>query len=104
MMWIVLAGFGFWIFDLGMMLAHHIIDCKGSLPKIRQALIEGHKRTSVLPESNLEYLDLFTAARLAQLMFFYQGLALIYPQYGDQSLREINQSVRHLKRILKRIS
>jgi Ser/Thr protein kinase RdoA (MazF antagonist) len=97
------CGFGFWIFDLGVVLAHYMIDCEDPLPMMREALIEGYQKTSVLPESNLEYLDLFTAARLAQLMFFYQGMALLYPQHSDESMREINQSAKYLKPILKRL-
>ena len=50
-----------------------------------------------------EYLDLFTAARLAQLMFFYQGMALKFPQHRDESSREINHSAKYLKRILKKM-
>ncbi len=95
------CGFSYWIFDLGVVLAHYMIDCEGTSPKMRDALIEGYQKTSILPESNLEYLDLFTTARLAQLMFFYQGMALKFPQYRDESLREINHSAKYLRRVLK---
>jgi Ser/Thr protein kinase RdoA (MazF antagonist) len=95
------CGFSYWIFDLGVVLAHYIIDCEVISPMMRDALIEGYQETSILPESNLEYLDLFTAARLAQLMFFYQGMALKFPQHRDESLREINHSAKYLKRVLK---
>ncbi|MHA1939762.1 MAG: hypothetical protein ACW97O_16275, partial [Candidatus Thorarchaeota archaeon] len=72
-------------------------------PKMRDALIEGYQDTSILPELNLEYLDLFTAARLAQLIFFYQGMALQFPQHRDEASREINHSAKYLKRILKKM-
>lgn len=97
------CGFSYWIFDLGVVLAHYMIDCEGTSPKMRDALIEGYQATSIRPELNLEYLDLFTAARLAQLMFFYQGMALKFPQHRDESSREINHSAKYLKRILKKM-
>ncbi|MHA2020656.1 MAG: phosphotransferase enzyme family protein [Candidatus Thorarchaeota archaeon] len=97
------CGFGYWMFDLGVVLAHYMLDSEGTSPKMRNALIEGYRETSILPESNLEFLDLFTAARLAQLMFFYQGMALKFPQHRDESLREINHSARYLKHILKKM-
>ena len=95
------CGFGYWVFDLGVVLAHYMLDSEGVSPRMRDALVEGYQKTSVLPESNLECLDLFIAARLAQLMFFYQGMALIFPQHRNESLREINHSAEYLKRILK---
>jgi Ser/Thr protein kinase RdoA (MazF antagonist) len=97
------CGFSYWIFDLGVVLAHYMIDCEGTSPKMRDALVEGYQRTSPLPDSNLEYLDVFIAARLAQLMFFYQGMALIFPQHSAESLSEINQSAKYLKQVLKKL-
>ena len=96
------CGFGHWIFDLGVVLAHYMIDSEGTSPKMRSALVEGYQNTSPLPESNLEYLDLFIAARLAQLMFFYQGMALNFPQHREESMREIDHSAKYLKQILKK--
>ncbi|MFW9966393.1 MAG: phosphotransferase enzyme family protein [Candidatus Thorarchaeota archaeon] len=95
------CGFGYWIFDLGVILAHYMLDCEGKSPKMKDALIEGYQKISIMPESNLEFLDLFTAARFAQLMFFYQGMALRFPQHRDESMREIDQSAKYLKHVLK---
>ena len=97
------CGFGYWIFDLGVVLAHHMIDTNEGIDKKREALIVGYEETSSLALETLEYLDLFIAARCAQLMFFYQGMALRYPQHSDESLREINHSAKYLKRILKKM-
>jgi Ser/Thr protein kinase RdoA (MazF antagonist) len=97
------CGFSHWIFDHGVVMAHYLLDCEKISIEMRDSLIEGYQRTSVLPESNLEYIDLFTAARFAQLMFFYQGMALRYPQHSDESLREINSSAKYLKWILKKM-
>lgn len=96
------SGFGYWVFDLGVALAHYMSDYSAS-PKMQEALIDGFQETSPLPESNLEYLDLFIAARFAQLMFFYSGGAVRHPQHREESLKEINTYAKHLKRILKKL-
>jgi Ser/Thr protein kinase RdoA (MazF antagonist) len=97
------CGFSYWLFDLGVVLAHYFADCNCPTPKRQDALIEGYQETNMLPESNLEYVDLFIAARYAQLMFFYQGCALQFPQYSGESWKEINHYAKYLKHILKRI-
>ncbi|MFX1367189.1 MAG: phosphotransferase enzyme family protein [Promethearchaeota archaeon] len=97
------CGFGYWVFDLGVVLADNMGDYAITSPKMRTTLIEGYKETSILPESNLDYLDTFIAARFAQLMFFYQGMALRYPQHADESVVEINRSAKYLKSILKKV-
>ncbi len=96
------CGFGYWVFDLGVVLADNMGDYALTSPKMRTALIEGYKETSIQPESNVDYLDTFIAARFAQLMFFYQGMALRYPQHADESAVEINRSAKYLKSILKK--
>jgi Ser/Thr protein kinase RdoA (MazF antagonist) len=96
------CGFGFWIFDLGVVLADNMGDYDITSPKMRDALTEGYQETSILPESNLDFLDIFIAARFAQLMFFYQGMALKFPQHHNESLIEINRTAKYLKRILKK--
>ena len=97
------CGFSYWVFDLGVALAHYLADINCISSKNEDALIEGYKETSTLPESNLEYIDLFIGARYAQLMFFYQGCALQFPQHGGEARKEINHYAKHRKRILRRI-
>jgi len=97
------CGFGYWIFDLGVALAHYMCDVDSKSPKMKDALIEGYMESSPLPESNLEYLDLFIGARFAQLMFFFQGGALRYPQVRDEAKKEVNNYAKYLKRILKKL-
>ncbi len=97
------CGFAYWIFDLGVALAHYFVDCEGSSPKLQDALVEGYLETSPLPESNLDYLDLFIAARYAQLMFFYQGASLRYPEHTADAVTEINRYGKHLKQILRKM-
>lgn len=97
------CGFSYWMFDLGVALAHYLADCDCPSPKRQEALIEGYQETNILPETNLEYLDLFIAARYAQLMFFYQGCALQFPQHSGEYRKEINHYAKYLKHILKRM-
>ncbi len=98
------CGFAYWAFDLGVLLAHYMLDFDKQLSMMREALIEGYQETSPLPESNLEFIDLFIAARLAQLMFFYQGAALLHPEHSADAGQEINSSAKLLKQVLKRLA
>jgi len=97
------SGFGYWMFDLGVVLAHYISDSGGTIPTMRAALIEGYLETCSLQEENLDYLDIFIAARLAQLMYFYQGMGLIHPQHMDESKREVKMYGTVLKRMIKKM-
>ena len=97
------CGFGYWIFDLGVVLAHHMLDTNERISTKRDALIVGYEETSRLALDVLEYLDLFIAARFAQLMVFYQGHAVRYPAHLEQSLEDVNDCAKLLKILLKRI-
>lgn len=95
------CGFGYWLFDLGVVLAHHMLDSNDRIDKKRAALIEGYEETSMLALGTLEYLDLFIATRLAQLMYFYQGHAVRNPAQSEQAMREIDTCAKVLKQIPK---
>ncbi|MFW9908267.1 MAG: phosphotransferase enzyme family protein [Candidatus Thorarchaeota archaeon] len=97
------CGFGYWMFDLGVVLAHYMVDTDGEIPEMQDALIEGYMETSPLPESNLDNLDLFIGARCAQIMLFNQGGALRNPTIQEEARREIELYGRWLKHILKRM-
>ena len=97
------CGFGYWVFDLGVTLAHYMSDFSGISPNMRDALIAGYGEMVNLEGNSQEYLDLFIAARYAQLMLFYQGGALRYPQHREEAIREVNSHANELKRILKRM-
>ena len=97
------CGFGYWMFDLGGAMAHYFADIENPSPKMQQVLIGGYQETSPLPESNLDYLDLFIAARYAQLMFFYSGATVRWPQTRDEGMREVNHYASFLKQIVKRL-
>ena len=95
------CGFGYWIFDLGVVLAHHMLETNERISTKREALIAGYEETSKLALDTLEYLDLFIAARLAQLMFFNQGYAVRDPANIEQARREIGTCAKILKQIPK---
>ncbi|MGY5860680.1 MAG: phosphotransferase [Candidatus Thorarchaeota archaeon] len=94
------CGFGYWIFDLGVVLAHHMLDSNDRIDKKRAALIAGYEETSKLALDTLEYLDLFIAARLAQLMFFYQGHAVRNPANLEQCREEVDSCAKILKKVI----
>ncbi len=96
------CGFGYWIFDLAVLLAHYFSDYINASPLLQDALIAGYKETSPLENIGFEYLDLFIAARYAQLMFFYQSCAIRYPRVLEEAMIEVNKYALDLRRILKK--
>lgn len=98
------CGFGYWAFDLGVVLANYMLDFEFPQHEMQEALIEGYQETSPFTDSNLEYLDLFIAARLAQLMFFYQGSAVLRPEVVNEANEEIASCAELLKQLLKRLA
>ena len=94
------CGFGYWIFDLGVVLAHHMLDTNDRISEKRAALIAGYEETSKLALDTLEYLDLFIAARLAQLMFFYQGHAVRDSAHIEQARKEVDSCAKIMKKVI----
>jgi Ser/Thr protein kinase RdoA (MazF antagonist) len=97
------CGFGYLVFDFGVALGQHFIDTNDSSSTMRDAMIAGYEETATLDDIGIEYLDLFIAARIAQLMFFYQASGLAHPEYLGEARREIDDHAKYLKRILKDI-
>ncbi len=97
------CGFGYWLFDLGVALAHYFVDVEKPNPKMREVLLEGYEETTPLSDINLEYLDLFIIARLAQLMYFYHGMGMLHPQHRERANEEIKNYGGEMKKILKRL-
>lgn len=95
------CGFGYWVFDFGVVLAQHFIDTNDSTRVMQDAMITGYQETAPLESIGIEYLDIFTAARIAQFMFFYQASGLANPKHLDEARREINDHAKYLKRMLK---
>lgn len=97
------CGFGYWVFDFGVALGQYFIDTNDASQTMKEALISGYTETADSEDIGLEYLDLFMAARIAQLMYFYQASALAHPEHMEEATREINVHAKYLKRILKSI-
>ena len=97
------CGFGYWVFDFGVALGQYFIDTNDLSSIMRDALILGYQETSDVEGIGIEYLNLFMAARIAQLIFFYQASGLAHPEHLDEARREINDLAMYLKRILKTI-
>jgi Ser/Thr protein kinase RdoA (MazF antagonist) len=97
------CGFGYWVFDFGVALAQYFLDTNDASPTMRDALIAGYEETATLEDIGIEYLDVFIAARIAQLMFFYQASGLTHPAHMKEAQREINEHAKYLKRILKKM-
>ncbi len=96
------CGFGYWLFDFGVPLSQHFMDTGDKSRIMQDALLSGYEETSPSEVVGVEYLDTFMAARIAQLMFFYQASALANPQNRSEARREINNHGKFLKQILKR--
>jgi len=97
------CGFGYWVFDFGVALGQYIIDTNDMSQTMQDALIAGYEETASIEDIGIEYLDLFKAARVAQLMFFYQASGLAHPNHMDEAKKEVNEHAKYLKRILKKI-
>jgi Ser/Thr protein kinase RdoA (MazF antagonist) len=97
------CGFGYWLFDFGVVLSQYISDFNDKSPIMRDALIEGYMETTPLSNLDFDCLDLFIATRYAQFMYFYQAAGLHSPQHMDEANKEVNMNAKHLKRILKKL-
>ena len=97
------CGFGYWVFDFGVALAQYFIDTNDTSKTMREAMLAGYEEIADLEGIGIEYLDLFMAARIAQLMFFYQASALADPRHMEEAKREINDHAKYLKRVLKEL-
>jgi Ser/Thr protein kinase RdoA (MazF antagonist) len=95
------CGFGYWAFDFGVALAHYFIDTNDASKTMQDALISGYEETADSANIGIECLDLFKAARIAQLMFFYQASALAHPEHQEEAKAEINLHAKCLRRTLK---
>ncbi|MGY5857824.1 MAG: phosphotransferase [Candidatus Thorarchaeota archaeon] len=95
------CGFGYWVFDFGVALSQYMMDSNDTSDVMRDALLKGYEETATLEGIGIEYLDLFVAARIAQLMFFYQASGLAHPEHMEEGKKEVNNHAKFLKRILK---
>ncbi|TFG32596.1 hypothetical protein EU527_09655 [Candidatus Thorarchaeota archaeon] len=98
------CGFGFWMYDLSVALAHFILDTGNFSSVMHDALIKGYEDVNTIEKESLKYLNLFIAARFAQLMFFFQGAIIRYPQSKTEGMSEIKSNAKYLKLLLKRMN
>ena len=96
------CGFGYWLFDLGVLLSQYMMDQQDTSNIMRTALLDGYAETALTEEIGLEYLDAFIIARIAQLIYFLQAIALANPANRDASRQEIEEYARFLKLLLKK--
>jgi Ser/Thr protein kinase RdoA (MazF antagonist) len=95
------SGYGYWIFDLAVILTSDMEVFKDITPEMRAALLEGYAETQPGIDVDPKYLDLFIAARYAQLMYFYQMCALKFPQHQDEAIGHVNTFAGDIKRCIK---
>ena len=96
------CGFGYWIFDFGVLLSQYILDHQDMSDTMRTALLEGYSETALTEDIGLEFLDAFIVARIVQLIFFLKASSMANPQFEDEAKREMNEHAIVLKRLLKR--
>jgi Ser/Thr protein kinase RdoA (MazF antagonist) len=97
------CGFGYWVFDFGVPLGHYFIDTNDESKTMQDALISGYEESIDIGNIGIEYLDLFKAARIAQLMFFYQASGLAHPEHLEEAKREVQNHARFLKHVHRRL-
>lgn len=97
------CGFGYWVFDFGVVLGHYFIDTNDESKTMQDALISGYEESIDIGNIGIEYLDLFKAARIAQLMFFYQASGLAHPEHLEEAKREVQNHARFLKYVHRRL-
>jgi Ser/Thr protein kinase RdoA (MazF antagonist) len=73
------CGYGYWVYDFAVALS----DWKDSpeWPRYHDSLLEGYVQVRPLPEKQLNYLDLFMAARRVSLMLWATDMAQVNSNY-----------------------
>ena len=95
------CGYGYWIFDIAVPLAHYASDFHDTSPAIREALLNGYKEVQDLPVFIEDYLDLFIAARYAQEMAWAQAGVIANPANAGGSRDWLKRAGHDLKRAMK---
>ncbi len=90
------SGFGYWVYDLAVALEH----CRETeeYAQLRDALLEGYAEHRSLPEEQLQYLELFTAALDVYLGLWATGAAQVYPLYRETALQRLEYNAGHVVR------
>jgi len=80
------SGFGYWMYDLGVALAH----CIGTADyaRFRDALFEGYAEHRSLPDAQLAQLKLFTAAFYVYYILWVIGRTHRHPEHLNSEMEE----------------
>jgi Ser/Thr protein kinase RdoA (MazF antagonist) len=90
------CGYGHWVYDFATSLCHWQ-EAEG-WPKIRDALLDGYAEIRLLPEEQLDHLDLFMAARHVSEMLWAIDLAQTNPDFREQVGEWLAYAARHVER------
>lgn len=92
------SGFGYWVYDLAVALEHCREDSQHA--RYREALLEGYAEHRCLPEEQLRYFELFTAALDVYVGLWCAAAAQVYPLYRAEALRRLERVARHIARFV----
>lgn len=90
------SGFGYWIYDLAVALEHCWEDA--DYHRFRDALLGGYAEIRSLPEEQLGYLDLFTAAFCVYWSLWATGVTHLNPEYRDRLRMRLTRYAGYVKR------
>ncbi len=82
------AGFGYWMYDLAVALAHLIAN-PALYDRFREALFEGYCEERSLPEAQSAQLGLFTAAFNVYFALWVAGGTHLHPEYLTEEIEEM---------------
>lgn len=90
------SGFGYYLYDLSLALEHCQED--ESLPRYRQALLDGYRQIRPIPADQLDHLDLFLAAYYVYLSLWAASAAQRYPRYTDELFQRMERAYKLVNR------
>jgi Ser/Thr protein kinase RdoA (MazF antagonist) len=92
------CGYGYWVYDFASTLCHW--KDFGGWHRIKDALMSRYAEIKPLPHDQLEYLDLFMAARHVSEILWAVDLAQTNPDFKEQVDDWMRYAGRHVKRYL----
>ena len=93
------SGFGYFAYDLSLALEHCQED--ESLPRFREALLEGYAQIRPLPEGQQAQLDLFLMAYNVYLSLWAASAAKKYPHHKEDLIQRMERAYRLVQRYLR---
>jgi Ser/Thr protein kinase RdoA (MazF antagonist) len=92
------SGFGYYAYDLSLALEH--VQEHESLPRYREALLEGYSRIRFLDEGQVNNLDLFLAAFCVYLSLWAAASIPSYPKYKAELLQRMKRAFKMANRLI----